>query len=191
MLRVVVCLSLGALVGCAAAALPPDPAAAPVIAVLRSTQCELRVDQGTWCERVTDAGQWRELRQRLGGAVSELPDDWCDFEHDCVVILVAAGAPAGADFAVRTLEEEGVDVVVATQVGPAGDGGPLHSACLLLALPRRPAQLAVVLRQQFGTAPGTESTVRVFAGSRQAACADPAIVRRAEGALSEGPISKG
>ncbi len=140
-----------------------DPVTAPVIAVMRSAHGELRENLQTWCERITTAGQWRELRQRLNGELALLPDDWCDFEHDCVVVLAAAAAPVWPGFTVRALEEEGVDVVIVAQAGPSGEEVPERSSCLLLVVPRRPAQLAVVLRQQFGPGPGSEKTVRVFA----------------------------
>ncbi|MCB9889878.1 MAG: hypothetical protein H6836_09905 [Planctomycetes bacterium] len=172
MLRGVVWLVLWSLASCAVGAVQArgatdpveDPASAPVIAVLRQVHFELRSNERTWCERITTPGQWRELRQRLGGAATALPDDWCDFDHDCVVVLAAAPARVWPGFSLRTLEEEGVDVVIAAQAGPSGEEIAERSSGLLLVVPRRPAQLAMILRRQIGPAPGAEETVRVFAG---------------------------
>lgn len=158
--------------GCAAPAPPPppppnapeDPSRAAVMAVLRASQFDVDESPAPWCERITSAAQWRELRQRLGGGVATLHDDWCDFEHDCIVVLVAEQAPESTGFEVSVLEEEGVDVVVASCAAPRAADPAARGRCLLLVVARRPAQLAVVLRTHRGGEPGQERTLQVFAG---------------------------
>lgn len=141
-----------------------DPRRAATLQVLRYLPVELAPRAATTCERATTPGEWRQLRQRLGGPVADLPDDWCDFSHAAVVAIATGTGLTWPGFELATTEEEGVDVLTATQRSPSGVHPGEHAYAMLAVVPRREAQLAVVLREVCGPGPGTEKTLRVFAG---------------------------
>jgi len=102
------------------------------------------------------------MRQRLGGVLAELTDDWCDFGAEAVVAVATTAAAVQPGFEFAVAEEEGVDVVTLTQTRLAA--GAARSWGIVIKTTRRPAQLAVVLRH---SGPGTETaeqTLHVFAG---------------------------
>jgi hypothetical protein len=112
------------------------------------------------CDLLTTRTSWRTWCARLGAAANVPPDAFVDFRHDDVLTVVAAVGPEGITTAVA--EEEGVDVVTLTaEALPAAAAGRMWFVCVV---PRRPAQLAVVLRRERRGEPVDETTLRVFAG---------------------------
>jgi len=140
------------------------PGTAARLQVLRRFECELEAQAATRCERATTAAEWQELKKRLGGAAAKLPDDWCDFEHHCVVAIAVAEGRVLPGLELAVTEEEGVDVLGVTQTGPSGKDPGRRSSCTVLVVPRRKGQLAVVFRRDTGQATGAEQTLRVFPG---------------------------
>jgi hypothetical protein len=130
--------------------------------VLRRFECNLEPRAAACCERATTRSEWRALRDRLGGPVQALPDDWCNFTHDTVVALATAAAPARPGFGLAVTQEEGVDVLTVTRE-LVRDQERL-SAALVLKVPRRKHQLAVVLRQAGAKEAESEATLQVFPG---------------------------
>lgn len=111
-------------------------------------------------ERATTAAEWRALRQRLGAAGAALPDDYADFAREVVVLVAPAVARAFPGCTLATATEEGVDVITVRQQFPSGRLLPERAPVVLLTLPRRPRQLAIVGGDRFGGAAAT--TLAVF-----------------------------
>jgi len=122
------------------------------------------VQAQTRCERATTAAEWQQLKKSLGGGVAKLPDDWCDFEHHCVVAIAVAEGRVSPGLHLAITEEEGVDVLGVRQTTPSGKDPGLRSSCAVLKVPRRKGQLAVVFRRDTGLETGAEKTLRVFPG---------------------------
>ena len=117
---------------------------------------------GTRCERATTAGEWRTLRQGCGAALAGLPDDWCVFATDWALLVAVAGAEGGS-LAIDVRSEEGVDVLVLTPTAGVANSRAAGDLGVLLKLPRRRAQTAVVLREPSdGPAGFRERTLAVF-----------------------------
>ncbi|MBK8099985.1 MAG: hypothetical protein IPK26_23015 [Planctomycetes bacterium] len=134
-----------------------DPELTRVVAIreIADTRCNAAA-----CERITDAAGWGRLRAEAADAMT-LPDDWCDFRRDCV-LLVAFGPGSGRATTHPTVAtEEGVDVITLTcdLAAPADDR---QSPGVALVVPRRDRSTAVVLRRLCGHVPVDETTLRVF-----------------------------
>jgi hypothetical protein len=151
------CISL---VACTAA---PESAAAPsssssssssassapeLLPILRQWCGALPGPAAAWCAIATDAASWRALRARLGpvagnclGADFELPPG-----ARVLVVAAAAGLVAGSP-PVRVATEEGVDVVTVTTAASPSPDVATAAPVLVLLLPERRHQLAVVLAE--------------------------------------------
>lgn len=138
-----------------------SPRPSPTLQVLRCFECELEARADTLCERATTPREWAALRAQVGGKVAGLPDDWADFEHDHVVVVALAAAVVAPGLQLAVLEEEGVDVLTIEAVAAAGRAAVGRSLGLVLKVPQRKGQLAIVHK---GPAAAPERTLRVFPG---------------------------
>ncbi len=136
-----------------------DPSSAML---LRRFECDLEPRAGTLCERATTRAEWRALRDQFGGGVAALPDDWCNFTRDTVIAVATAAVPVRSGLGVEVATEEGVDVLTLTS--GSASGGEVRGGAIVLKVPRRRAQLAVVLRRGGVDEGAAETTLRVFAG---------------------------
>ncbi|HEX6812566.1 MAG TPA: hypothetical protein VF384_13150 [Planctomycetota bacterium] len=164
-MRVGFCVMLLALGSCRApeAARGADAAAGSAAdgkLLLQSFLCELPPVASTACERATSFAEWKSLRGRLGGEVAALPDDWCSFAGDAVIVVVTAAAAVRPGFDCTIGSEEGVDVLTLAQQGLPS--GPAGSWAFVMRVACRPAQLAVVLRRNGPGGETAEQTLRVF-----------------------------
>lgn len=121
----------------------------------------MAVDGPAFCAIVETASQWREARERLGPAGAVLADDWCAFAVERAVVVVVTGALA-LPVAETWHSEEGVDVV--TLAPAVADPSRRCGIAHVMAVPIRPAQLAVVLRAPGADGAVVETTLGVFAG---------------------------
>ena len=135
-----------------------------ILPVLRVFECEIGQRKEPLCERATTLAEWRALRAGLDGRALQLPDDWANFEHECIVVLATDEARVWPGFGLSVSEEEGVDVVTITETGPSGRDPGQRSQALVLKVPRRKGQMSIVFRRDIGPAPGHERTLRVFPG---------------------------
>ena len=94
------------------------------------------------CERATTALAWRGLRQRVGGAVGQLPSTYANLSFEAIVVVPLPPARGIAQVLVGS--DEDVDVVTLVLVDDPAVLGP-RAAVLRLA--ERPNPLAVVLRE--------------------------------------------
>ncbi|MEO6595210.1 MAG: hypothetical protein ABIP94_10705 [Planctomycetota bacterium] len=136
-----------------------DPSSA---VLLRRFECVLEAREELLCARATTQSQWQVLRKKVGGAVAAMTNDWCDFSLDTVVVLATDAVAVRSDFGLSVSEEEGVDVLTVKQVAAAA--AQPSSFALVLKVPRRKGQLAVVLRREGLAASPSEATVGVFPG---------------------------
>jgi hypothetical protein len=140
----------------------PIAAKAPLPPVLRMRQFD---DCGAKSELVLcaeSAAEWRRARAQLLLPAPGMPDDWVDFAHERVFVFAAARDRVYPGFGLAAATEEGVDVFTLEQRAPSGRDPGLRSSCVVLALPRRPHQLSLVLRTSAGPAPGKERTLATF-----------------------------
>jgi len=142
----------------------PDVAAGAVTKVLAMRELDLAPARPATvrCERATTPAEWRRLRESLGAAGAALPDDYADFAHQCVVLLVPPSARTFPRAGLGVASEEDVDVVTLLQGFPSGRALPERSPAFLLTLPRRSHQLAIVLSTNFGPAPDRSKTAATF-----------------------------
>jgi hypothetical protein len=118
--------------------------------------------EGPAVMRAADAAQLRRLYRKLGKASSEIPADFVDFDTHVVVAVATGTARAFPGLRFSTATEEGVDVLQVTEWSPSGVLVDERAPVLVLKLPRRQRQLAVVLRRQCGPGPGSEETLAVL-----------------------------
>jgi hypothetical protein len=135
-----------------------------ILPVFRVFEGEIDKRQVPLCGRATTLAEWRALRAQLDGPALQLPDDWANFEHECIVVLATDEARVWPGFGLSVSEEEGVDVVTVTEIGPSGRDPGVRSQALVLKVPRRKGQMSIVFRRDIGPAPGHERTLRVFPG---------------------------
>jgi len=142
----------------------PDAAsgALPKVLALRELDLGQRRAASLRCERAATPAEWRKLRESLGDAARDLPDDYADFDHQCVVLLLPPTARTFPRIGLAVASEEDVDVVTLTQAFPSGRLLPERTPALLLTLPRRSHQLAIVLSTNFGPAPDRSKTAATF-----------------------------
>lgn len=141
---------------------PADPATAKRLFVLRQAGVYDCGATQPFCRRLETAAELRALQQELRLPASLV--DGFDAEHD-VVIAVATGSGRVFDgFGVAVASEEDVDVLTLLQSAPSGRDPGVHTPLVLLQLPRRPNELAVVLRLGSGPAPASEETLAHFPG---------------------------
>lgn len=122
------------------------------------------------CTLARDATEWARARNALGIVGRPLPEQPCAF-GDCVAVLTVL--PMGLELArlqASTSTEEGVDVLTITRTFdesplPEVVGRAYLAQTAVVVLPRRPRQLAVVMKTTRG-ATLEESTLAVFDGWR-------------------------
>lgn len=140
-----------------------DQSRAPKLPVLRYRTFEVAALPATVCERVQTPAAFRELRAR-DPAIAALPADFCTFDGSSIVFVATAAGHVWPGFEFAVTEEEGVDVVTATQFAPSGEDPGLHSYAFVAVVPDRMGQLAIVLRD-WCVGPQGEKTLRVFPGN--------------------------
>ena len=124
----------------------PTPSEAELLPILRQWCGEQPGPAVAWCAVAGDAASWRALQARLGpvagtcfGADFELPPG-----ARVLAVAAAAGLVAGSP-PVRVATEEGVDVVTVATAASPSPGAVASAPVLVLLLPERRHQLAVVL----------------------------------------------
>lgn len=138
-----------------------DPANSELPRVLGAFELGSGGGDAVRCERATTPEEWRLLRASLGDAGKGLPDDYADFRHTAVILVAPGRARTFPGFQLSVGTEEGVDVVTVRQAFPSGRLLPERAPALLLTLPRRPRQLAVVLGDNWAAA-GKATTIATF-----------------------------
>lgn len=141
----------------------PDPFTAPKLPILRFVQRDMEACEKSIVRRASTHSEWTELRKEFD-EFADLPDDWCDFNDTSVIAVVTAAARVFRGFELSVGVEEGVDVLTAHQWGPSGVDPGQNSFGLLVVVPNRKGQLAVVLSRKFGPGAGGEETLRLFPG---------------------------
>jgi hypothetical protein len=143
----------------AAAPLSPQAPLPPVLRMRQLDDCGAKSELVLCAE---SAAEWRRVREQLVLPAPGLPDDWVDFAHERVFVFAAERNRVYPGFGLSTATEEGVDVLTLRQTAPSGRDPGLRASCIVLALPRRPHQLSLVLRTSAGPAPGKERTLATF-----------------------------
>lgn len=131
---------------------PVAPSKAPVLPVLdvRGPSPAPAGLPASW--RLTEAAELRAALAACGTAAPRLPDDWVDFATECVVVALL---PGPGPWRLRTVEEEGVDVLTLSGA-PAGPADVAPQA-IWLKLPRRNHTFTLVHRCESPSGP--EETV--------------------------------
>jgi hypothetical protein len=143
----------------AAAPLAPKAPLPPVLRMRQFDDCGAKSELVLCAESAAD---WRRAREQLALPAPGLPDDWVDFAQQRVFVFAAERERVWPGFGLAAATEEGVDVLTLRQTAPSGRDPGLRASCIVLALPRRPHQLSLVLRTSSGPAPGKERTLATF-----------------------------
>lgn len=145
---------------------PSPPAASPRLTLLR---CAVAYDSGCkepLCRRIDSASAWRELQRQVALPEAVLARDWVDFGSAAVILVATGEGRVWPGFGFAIGDEEDVDVLTLLQRAPSGRDPGLHTPMVVVQVPRRAHELAVVLRLSAGPAPAGEQTLGHFEALR-------------------------
>lgn len=145
-------------------AAPHDPELLPI---WRADVIAVPPELAAGVDPVATVTDWRAVSQRLGAECAALTDAIGELAADWVVVVRTGAAARWPGCRLRVATEEGVDVLTIATRAPSGREVPSVAEAVVLKLPRRNAQLAIVLERHCGPAPPEQTTLAVLPGQRE------------------------
>jgi len=147
--------------------LPAAPQAPELLPIWRAEVIAVPPELAAGVDPVNTVTEWRAVTQRLGAECAALTDSFGDLAVDWVVVVRTGAAARWPGCRLRVATEEGVDVLTIATRAPSGREVPPVAEAVVLKLPRRNAQLAIVLERHCGPAPPEQITLAVLSGQRE------------------------